>query len=236
MKKLTRIFLWLMVPAVMLFSTSCFDIVEEYHFHRDGSGTATIKMDISSMMSMLDAFGGGESSSESTAEIDKMFEDNETIETLKNVPGISNVTNISNREEGIVGWTYDFASIEALNNSINTGGDLSDLASSMGMSEEVTEDKVNKMALDGKKFTRIHPTDDAKKEKTSEEDKESAELAAAMLAEGEYKIIYHFDQRVKSTNMEGAVISDDGHTVVVKTNLGELSKGEIKMGGKIKLK
>jgi hypothetical protein len=41
---------------IVLGASACFDIEENYHFRKDGSGTAQVTVDISQMMSMLKSF------------------------------------------------------------------------------------------------------------------------------------------------------------------------------------
>lgn len=237
MKKIYARLFWIFIPAMLLLSTSCLDITEEYYIRKDGSGTASLKMDMSQMLSLLESFGGMDSTGESMKDVDEMFTDNKSVEELGGTPGIFNIRNISDKETGIVGFSYEFKNLEALNQSLGKGGDMSKITSSMGMGEdsEATGDSgPNKMTLKGKKFTREHPADVMKKPEGT--DDESMGMAAAMMAEGEYKIIYHFEQKVKKTNMLNAVIGEDGKTVVVKNSMASLVKGEAKFGGNISLR
>jgi hypothetical protein len=237
MKKIFSRLFWLFIPALLLVSSSCLDITEEYFIRKDGSGKATLKIDMSQMLTLLESFGGMDSTGESMKEMDDMFQDNASIDKLKEIPGIFNVQNISDKGTGIVGFSYEFKNLEALNSSLGAG-DLSKLTSGMGMGggEEAAETEAgpNLMTLKGKKFTRQHPADKMEKPKESEDD--SMGMAAAMMAEGEYKIIYHFEQKVKKTSMPNAVIGEDGKTVEVKNNMAALIKGEAKFGGNISLK
>ena len=244
MMKQYKIFTFLMLLFVALGSSSCFDILEEYYFNKDGSGTATYTVDVKQMVSMLESFGEGLDSLGNTGEsVDEMFEDTKAVTQLGKLPGIRNVKNLSDKDAGIVGYSYEFADMEALNNAIIATQENMDFAASMGLGGEegggeTTAD--NSFSIKGKRFTRILELDtpDADDPEEGEEaDKQYEEMAKMFFADHFYTIKYQFERRVKKAKKnEFTTKEDDGNTVTVKVPIMKLMEGEAKMSSQIKLK
>jgi hypothetical protein len=239
MRKPFNLFLLIGLFFVVIGSSSCFDIEEIYHFRKDGSGTATVKIDMSQMMELmsslsesLDSLGDGDES------IDKMFAENEAAVNLEKIPGISKVKDLNDKETGIIGYSYDFTSVEALNNAlVATEGSL-DMDELMGgEGEQSTEtDAENRFVSKGKTLTRIFVMPKkADKEDLGEEEEQYQQMAEMMFADHFYTIEYIFDQDVKKVS-KNKNASFSGRTVTVKEPLTKLMKGEAQLGSVIKLK
>jgi hypothetical protein len=226
--------------------SSCFDIVEEYEFNADGSGKAKMEMDISKMMALMEGFGsamdsiGGESGKTSDS-MDELFDDMEAMENLKKIPGIKNVVNLNSRERKVIGYSYEFESIEALNAAFIVRGNDLGMGAAMGMGgdESNETEKDNSITYTGKKFSR---TMDMKMEAKDDDDdddetKQSAEMAKMMFKDAKYTLRYTFPSNVKKVKgNDAAVIGADRKTVTVENNLGDLLDGKATMSTVIRLK
>jgi hypothetical protein len=219
--------------------SSCFDILEEYSFNRDGSGTGKMTVDMSQMIDMMAAFGSALDSTKSGEDnsIDEMFAKNEAVESLKRIPGISNVKDLNNRDDKTIGYSFDFANIEALNTAMIAGKENLGLSEMMGgESEENETERENSFSLAGKKFKRVM---DMKMDEKAQDDEDGQymEMAMAMFQNNNYTIIYNFDRQVKKVKgNDAALISADGKSVTIKNSLGDLLKGTGTNSCELKLK
>jgi hypothetical protein len=223
--------------------SSCFDILEEYEFNADGSGKAKIEMDVSKMIafmegmsSVMDSTGDGEKSEDAVGE---MFSDTEAMDALKKIAGLSNVVNRNNRQKGIIGYTFEFANLEALNNAIVVRGNDLGMGKAMGMGSDDSPEteKDNSIAFVGKKFKR---TMDMKMEDNDDDDdetKQATEMAKMMFKDAKYTLRYTFAKDIKKVKgNDAALIGADRKTVTIENSLGDLLEGKATMSTDIRLK
>ena len=98
---------------------SCFEIRETLKVNKDGSGTFSLTIDLSQVKSMLEGFGGGEDS-ENTSPFANMEEEYEsTRDELGLIEGISNISFTSEMDGYMVTSSFDFSSIDALNRGMD---------------------------------------------------------------------------------------------------------------------
>lgn len=240
MYKPFKLFTAVALLFITLGTSSCFDIFEAYHFNKDGSGTARFSVDLSQMMSLLESFAASMDSSDNTGEsIDQMFEDTETVQMLNQIPGISNVKNLNDKSKGIVGFSYHFASLEALNNAvIATDGNM-DMGAIFGVESEGVAGESNSENFFSRKkntwsrtFEVNQPQDDP-----DGEEEQMAQMAEMMFADKYYIIDYSFEQDVKKVKkIDNATINSDGKSVTIKTSMQDLFKGEASFNSQIKVK
>ena len=239
MKNLSKLYS-LALFLLVIGASSCFDIVEEYHFNADGSGSAKFTVDVSEMMGMMSMLAESvDSSGEGAKSIEDMFGENESIKLLKQIPGVSNVKNLSSKENGMVGYSYDFENLEALNTALAASNDNPASALGGGMSGlggmEMTEGNENFFEQNGKKFSRVFNIEMPESENGEEE--QYMEMAMAMFAEAEYTTRYSFEQRVKKVKKNDlAVIGPDGKSVKITTSMADFLKGKNNLNAQIKLK
>lgn len=220
--------------------TACLDVTEEYHFNKDGSGSARFTVDISKMMAMLESFGGamdslgGEDGSNS---IKEMFSDRSQVDILKSIPGIKNVKSLSSEEAKIIGYSFDFDDLEALNNAVAVNSSDMGLTAMLGAGDSGEEEEAgtNSFMRKGKKFTRTLQFP------MPEEDDEEAEhyksMAAMLFADHFYSQKYTFEGGVKKVKKnDNASVQSDRKTVLIKTPLTDLLEGAGDMGAMIKLR
>jgi hypothetical protein len=229
--------------TLMIGFSSCFDIVEEYHFNADGSGTAKMTVDVSQMMDMMAAFGGAMDSLKSgDGELDKMdemFDDTKVVETLKKLPGIKNVQNLNDREAKVVGYSYEFANIEALNTAMIASNDDMSLSNMMGMrgGAENEETRENSIAYEGKKFVRTFDMKMDQEKEQADDEKQAMDLAMMMFKDAKYAIHYTFDRKVKKVKKnDAAVIGADSKSVSIENTFADILNSKAVMGCEIRLK
>lgn len=240
MQKHFRPYINMVLLFLALGMTSCFDITEEYHFNKDGSGSAKFVIDLAQMMEMMESFAGSmDSLGEGMESMDEMFETTDLVDALMRLPGIRNVKNLSSKDKKVFGYSYDFANLESLNNAlVATQGDMS-MMSALGMTGgEQDEESANDNIFEkkGKKLTRIFTIPEKEADEESEED-EMAGLASMMFADHFYTFKYSFEGGVKKVKKNKlAVISPDNRTVTIKVPMQNLMEGDADMGAMFKLK
>jgi len=131
------------IGIASLFLSSC-NIYRTITFNEDHSGHMDNKIDMSSMMSLMNENGSGMGSMGGMDDIKQM-------DQIKSIPGISNVTVLFD-STGIIYTSYDFTNVEALQNAMGSPG--GDANARMGMGTQGTDGEVPKlkMTYKGKKF------------------------------------------------------------------------------------
>lgn len=244
MRNSLKTFFGLAILVMVLGFSSCFDILEEYEFNADGSGKAKIVMDVSKMMALMEGLGSAlDSAADETGKVDdsmaEMFNDTKVIDNLKSVPGIKNIVNLNNRETSTIGYSFEFANVEALNAALIVRGNDLGMGEAMGMSvDDANEtEKDNSISFAGKKFSRKLDMKMEEKEDADDEDKESAAMAKMMFKDAKYTLRYTFANGVKKVKgNDAAVIGADHKTVTIENSLSDLLEGNATMSTDIRLK
>jgi hypothetical protein len=242
MRKYFKIFFGFALFTIAIGTSSCFDIFEEYEFNADGSGKATLVVDVSKMVDMMAAFG---SAMDSTGEgggdksMDQMFDENETYQMLKTLPGITNVQNLNDKEKKQIGYSFEFKDIAALNAAQVARGTDFGMGGALGMGEEESgeTEKENSFSFAKKKFSRKLDMKMDPKEDEDEEQKQYAEMAMMMFKDAKYNVKYTFASQVKKIKgNDAALIGADKKTVTIENNLKDLLDGNATMNSEIRLK
>jgi predicted transcriptional regulator len=220
-----RLLIFLFVLPLVVLTTGCFEILEKYHFNRNGSGTYTFVMDMSQMgalISMMKEMDMGDSTAtddteqvEEDTKEDSPFGDMndsmaETKEKLKGIEGISNLQEIEDEENYQFGFTFDFDDIKSLNKALSKVYEL--------------EEDVEFFTRTKKKIERTDNFDLAQKmrEEINEEgdgEKEAGDMEAKMFKDVAFVTEYTFDKKVKRVSNENAEIMDKGKKVLIKQYL-----------------
>jgi hypothetical protein len=236
MKKL-RLIHYVLLVLIGISTSSCFDILEEYEFNADGSGRARYTIDVSQMMDLMSSLSEMDSTGEGSKSMDDMFSENNSVIALKTVPGIKNVVNLSDKETKIVGYSYEFESIEALNNALAIEGGENEMMAGMGMNMG-SEGKENYVSLKGKKFKRVFsfPEEEAKDEAEGEE-AQYEEMAKMMFADAKYTVKYTFNQGVKKVKKnDAAVVGPNKKSVTIEVPFLDLIDHKAEVTSEIILK
>lgn len=229
---------WTLLGAAILLvtMTGCFDIEEEITLNRDGSGSYAMTIDMGELGSMLSSFQDEESEEDGEDPMGSL--DSTMMEQAKNlreVPGITNVRHAS--ENFAFTISYDFESIEALNNAQAASAEEdSDAMGGMmggGMSNGAS------FSWKSGLFERNSSTsmDDLLGGEEGEEEDESAmEMAKMMFGSANYTTIYHFPNKVKKVSNPSSEISADNRTVTTEISFSDILDGSAELGTKIKYK
>ncbi len=243
MRNSFKTFFGLAILLMALGFSSCFDILEEYEFNADGSGRAKIEMDVSKMMALMEGMGSMLDSTGEGGEVGnsmkEMFDDTEAMDALKGIPGISNVTNLNNPETKIIGYTFEFKNIDALNAAMVVRGNDLGMGKALGMSsgEDNETEKDNSISFVGKKFSRKMDMKMEEDEDADDETKQGMEMAKMMFKDAKYTLRYTFARDVKKVKgNDAAVVGADRKSVTIENSLGDLLEGKATMSSDIRLK
>ncbi|MBL7793263.1 MAG: hypothetical protein JNK77_13115 [Saprospiraceae bacterium] len=235
-----------LVSGILMFGlTACFDIVEEVHLERNGSGKYAINVDMSSMFK--DPFMKGmmaESLQQGGAEADM---EKDTMIYFKDEPKLADLdakdrkvlekltmhmVMSESQEKMLIQMEFPFSNVseiaqltKALKN-MDTGGGMGGFMGSGGM---MTPGGEAAFELSKGKLKRL-PMPAAEK---LEEDENMA-FMKMFLESANYKTIYHLPGKVKKASFSNAEV--DGSTVTVTHSLLELMEGKAKLDGEIKFK
>lgn len=117
MRKKQFLLLSLFIAALLM--QSCFEIRETLKINKDGSGSFILSIDLSQVKLMLEGFGGGDDS-ENTSPFENMEEEYESTRAeLELIEGISNISFTSEMDGYIIRSSFDFSSIDALNRGMD---------------------------------------------------------------------------------------------------------------------
>ncbi|HEX2901565.1 MAG TPA: hypothetical protein VHS96_17770 [Bacteroidia bacterium] len=241
MRKYFNIFFGFALLTIAIGTSSCFDIFEEYEFNADGSGKATMIVDVSKMVDMMSAFGDAMDSTGEGGDksMDQMFDENETYNMLKSLPGITNVQNLNDKEKKQIGYSFEFKDIEALNSAQVARGTDFGMGGALGMGEDESAEteKENSFAYTGKKFVRKLDMKMDPQESEDDEEKQYAEMAMMMFKDAKYNVKYTFERSVKKVKgNEAALVGADKKSVTIENNFKDLLDGTATMNTEIRLK
>jgi hypothetical protein len=206
--------------------TGCLHIVEDVTFRNKGNGAYKMVIDMSEMKGMMDMFKNMQSDSMGTdssanafgmgmpdlgGEGNPMKELTGVASSLKNLEGITNVVEIADSNTFQFGYSFDFASVEALNRALKV------------VNKEKYDSKAEEtFKYDGKSFERLGVGDiGAELQKAmgegGESDEQTADMMKMFLGDMSYETVYRFpDREIKKNSNEIGEISDENHTFRVK--------------------
>ena len=243
--KQIKIFSTVIALLMATFMTSCLHIVEEVDVKKNGSGTYTMKLDMSEMKSMMDMFKGMEGMSEAEENIVVEEDDDEVRDIVverdeeddhdnSNPMGDADpskigeeFTNVSETLKLVKGLT----NVESINDTaafiFGYTFDFQDIESLNEGLELVNKEKFDSKAenvykADKKGFKRSGAANfgaEIKRALSEGEGEEGAEAMGMMkmfFGEMSYKQIYHFEKKIKKSSNKYSEISEDGHTLTIK--------------------
>jgi hypothetical protein len=237
MKKL-RLIHYVLLILIGISTSSCFDILEEYEFNADGSGRVRYTVDVSKLVDLMGSLSEMDSTGESGNKMDEMFTENNNVQILKSIPGISNVMDLNDKDTKIIGYSYAFESVEALNNTLAIEGSENEMMSAMGMSTD-GEGKENFVSLKGKKFKRTlnFPESGEEEDKAEGEEAQYEEMAKMMFADAKYRVKYTFAQGVKKVKKnDAAILGPNKKSVTIECSMLDLMDHKANLSSEIILK
>lgn len=216
MKNIKIIFLLLLTS---FFFTSCLEITEEVSMNADGSGSAVMTVNLSESKDNIKNYMSQEEYQgmkiPKVDEIKEMIAEVETV--MRGVSGLSNVESKSNFEDFIFSFSGNFSDLNVLNTAVNT------LAKELSKKSPMTQTPVIKDNFSYTKgnFKRHfdYPID-------TEMYGKLGFMQQFLLENSRLVGIYRFPTAVKSQSNTNAKLSSSKKSVMLKTNLAQIAKGE----------
>ena len=209
--------------ALFLFS-GCFEILEEVTIHENGSGNATITLNISqsktrlASIMLMDSINGYNVPTE--VEIRQHIK--ELAQKIKRTKGVSNVNTVVNFDDYIFSLSCDFATVEALNKVLASISSKKDVAM-MAKKKPFSFDKKRKV------FSRNYHYNIASEFKKIKKDDREILKGASVTT------IYRFDKPVVSTKNKACKVAKSKKAVFLKVSAEDLVKGRKNIKNQIQL-
>ena len=231
--KLLKLFT-LLITVISL--TSC-EFTEEITFDQSGSGKYDLKMDMSGMMGMM-------SSMKDSTE-NQLPEKMDTIINMKDLLESNNtsISSLSASEKEIYNTIKDMRVHSKMDTEaelftlkflydFKNASDLNDIQEKVKRAQKLQENKVEEVAPTNQKVTYSYSKKKFSRnvellKLTSEQQAkfdEDLEQSAMFMGSSKYIIKYNFPKKIKSTNLKGAVISENGKTLTYETQMDNLLK------------
>jgi hypothetical protein len=176
----------------VLLCTGCLTIEENYTFKRNGSGTLEYVVDISSMMRMLESFGGEEGNLLGEGGGMGAMDMQDEAERLKTVPGISRVK-LNKKKAHVQRLSFRFKDVAALNEALNV------------LKPDTTGERTEFFAWDGNTLVRRNNRHAASLGDELSGDTEESEAAMEILRQMLYKYTFRFASPIASTEVADGV-------------------------------
>ncbi len=214
MKKLAL----LLLPVLVI--TSC-TVTRNITFNADRSGTMDNTIDMTGLVSMLGEEGGG-----GMGNMGDMSQFGQSKAALEAVPGITNV-NVTYDTTGILNMKYSFANVDALNKSLNAGGNSMDMLGGQSDTDKGKTKEHNRITYKGKKFVMEEVDKKTRDEYQKGEKKEEMAQAEMMMASSQIITNITFPSDVKKVSYKNASVTN-GKTVSYTTPFKELLSKDYK--------
>ena len=210
--------------GLLIFCTSCFEIIEEVSFNKDGSGHVTLTLNLSksktklNSIMLLDSINNYNVPSESKIR----GQIAEAINRVKKIEGISNLKNTINFDEFIFTVSCDFENTDALNTVISNFSTEKD-AAMIRQQKHFSFDKSQNT------FTRNYHYDISKEfKKTKMEDRKVFETAS-------FTTIYRFETPIISSKNTTAKIASSKKAIMLRVNAQDIIQNRNSIKNQIKL-
>ena len=237
---------FVLVAALAILSSGCFNVFEELSLNRDGSGTYSMKMDLSQFISddfMKNMLQEAMNQEEAAAglrdlEQDSLIYFNSLPEELRNSTGRpefwDNVTmqiKVSDKsDEFFTLMTVKFKDISDIDFFFKN---VSTMLAENGAGGMLPSDIIPGGAafqVGKNSITRLETNMESSEELEGEE----MEMFKMFMSDSKYTTVYKLPGSVKKTTIQGAKVS--GSTVKVETDLLSMMEGKGKIGGEIRYK
>jgi hypothetical protein len=208
--------------------TACFDLREDIHLRKDGSGTYSLLLDMSKSREMIAYM---KQSSELDSSGNFSVSDSGFIqlaETISKLPGISEAKSVKDNDNFIYGVSFNFKNMSSLNNAlfeIAAASEEPKVAADFYVREKKYFIKNNIFYL--KKFA----------EPLISADKKDEEVAAGIekiVMGSNYVFNFTYEGKIKNALFPAKVIDDK--TLKLKTDLKKTYNNEENIGTKIRIK
>jgi len=240
----------LLLGSSLLFLTSCFDIIEEMHLKKNGSGTYTITTDMSGMMSDGFMKQALEQAMETEgSELNMNLMDMDSSFTFASAPEAANLSAEDRKTlEKVVISIKGSEKEEVLQMDITVNfesfADMDKIGAAIKKVSEKTEGTGSGL-FGGPQFSDFSNMFSMKKKKIFSRTAKNQplqglvqddmkEMMSMMLAGASYKVIYHMPGKVKKSTIPDSEI--DGKTVTIEHPMLDVINQKVTVNGDIKFK
>lgn len=214
---------WVLIIFSLLFYSSCFEITEDVTLTKDGSGVATVIVNLSDSKDNLSGYlNAGEVNGQKIPTITEIKEKLAEVVTAANeLDGISRGEVISDFEDYIFTFSCNFENVYALNDAINI---LADQYNESGQ-PTLFEDNYG---FDVGSFYRYfnYPIPDVDYDKLGTMERFLLETAT-------FVGVYRFEDMIKRCTNPSARVSKSGKSTMMKVTLSQLLKKEISIENEV---
>lgn len=245
----------LLILCISVITLSSCAFTEEIHVKNDGSGSYNFKMDLGQMMAAMGDMGTKNDSikKKKPEKQDTIIQFKDVLEEMKDsIKTLSSderamleslrdlkmrIKMDEEKKEMNMDFIYDFKNLSDLKNM----SERIEKAQALGDKKKQQQSDAFKSNSDvsysfkNKTFKRnvtLKKQTDAEKESYNK----YLEQSAAMFEGSTYKIVYHFESKVKSVSIDEAKISADGKTVTLEMPFDKVMKDPLLLNFEVKLK
>ena len=191
--------------------TSCLEIYEKITFNKNGSGNASMILDLSKLKSTLDMIGRMGTPGNREIRVDDPIWSAKSdfqvkLTKLQGVEGLSGCRIVEDTTKALIGFEFDFADITALNKAMN-------------IIAEIDSNSIEKTYFEFQKrqLIRTDASDFDALNISNESQKQDDPLNVIPLFEDmKYIMEYTFPKKVKEVTNKGATLSLDQKTVILE--------------------
>lgn len=225
---LKKLFTYALLFTSLLFCTSCFEVLEEISFNKDGSGRITVTANLSKSKSklasvmLLDSVNGYKVPSKDDINLAMK----NAIDHLKKTEGISNIEKTADYDNYIFSIACDFKSVESVNSIFK------EMINNQNRREKTSFSTTNFSYNDvNHQFKRHFKYDGSIKKKFNSLKPEDKKV----FNDASYTTIYRFNSSVKSVSNSGAKIAPNKKAVFMRVPALSLITGQQTLENTIQL-
>ena len=238
----------LFITSLLFLLTSC-AFTEEVHFKNDGSGTYNFKIDMSEMMQEMKEIGTKDSTKVSKVMDTTFFFKDILKEKKDSIAQLSEEDQASLRaiadmklhmqvdeEKGkmLMNFGLNFKDVSEIKNIEEKLSKAMSVNKNKGNAPLMNKSNVT-FSLNGNNFVRRTIPKKLTEEEIIEVDK-GIQQSSSFLEGSMYKLIYHFEKKIKNISHKDASISKDGKTLTIIVPMDSLFKHPTLLDFKLKLK
>ncbi|NNC69923.1 MAG: hypothetical protein HKN90_03775 [Flavobacteriaceae bacterium] len=241
----------LLLFLVSITFVSCV-FTEELYIKKDGSGSYAFKMDMSKMLVAMNDMGSENDSIKKEPEkIDSILYFKDILEDKKD-----SIAKLSKEEQEVLKSLEDLKihlKMDEEKNQMNMDflyefnnvNELKNMNDRVQKAQAMSDKKQQKNNFQTNTDVEYEYRDDTFTRKVTlkklskeaqEEYENNMKQASSMFDETLYRIVYHFDDKIKSVSIEGATLSDDKKTLTIEMPMDTVMKNPFLLNFEVKLK
>ncbi len=240
----------LLLVFITIIITSCV-FTEEIHVKKDGSGTYAFKMNMSKMMEAMGDMKQNDSIKKESEKIDSILYFKDILKDKKD-----SIAKLSKEEQDLMksledlkihmkvdeekkqmnmDFLFDFKHLNELKNMNERVQKAQALSDKKQQNSNFQSNANVDYSFKNKTFTRKVTLKDLSKEEL-EAYEANLKQASSMMDGMIYRIVYHFDNKIKSVSIDGAKFSEDKKSLTIEMPMDTVMKNPLLLNFEVKLK